>query len=222
VPKAGLDESLDTAEGLLFTRPREVEMKRLIMVVSFLFALALPAVALAAPPAWNLTGTYTVNFTCTSGCGETYLHTMTITTSNDSTGAVTGTGSIQGLPGYDWTVTGTISGSDLVLDIEWVSPPEMLAYNPLMLTGTIAASGAMSGTAVDGQARTFTWATTEGAAASILPTASASTDVTLPPTSSHNGSPTNTGAPLMAMLICLIFGALGLTAVAAQRSRTLG
>ena len=40
-------------------------MKRLILAAGFLVALALPASVAAAPPAWNLAGTYKVTFVCT-------------------------------------------------------------------------------------------------------------------------------------------------------------
>jgi len=202
-------------------------MKRLILAAGFLVALALPASVAAAPPAWNLAGTYKVTFVCTAGCPgpDTYIHSMTITTSDDTTGAVTGSGSVDGYPGYDWTVTGTVSGSDVTLDIEWVSPPDTLDWNPLLLTGTIDASGGMSGTATDKVPRSFTWATTEGAATTVAtptPTATSVQEVggaanTPPPTSTGDGSTSNGTAPLFALLICLAFGGLGLTAVEAQR-----
>lgn len=217
-------------------------MKRLIIAATFLMLLAWPAAVAASPPSWNLTGTYTVDFTCTSGCGDTYIHSMTITTSDDITGAVVGTGFVEGYVGYDWTVSGTVSGSDVTLDIEWVSPAGMGAYNPLMLTGSIDSSGNMSGTAIDGQDRTFTWATTEGAAAPVAtPTAPPTATPTAPPTAtptpfqsvqgatatpvvtvtppptSTGGSSTNGQTPFFALLICLAFGGLGLAAVEAQR-----
>ena len=138
-------------------------MKRLVIVAVALLALTAPPVVASTPPAWNLTGTYTVEFVCTSGCETTYVHTMTIATSDNGTGAVTGTGFLSSDSSYTWTVTGTVSGSDVDLDIEWSGPAGMEIYNPLLLTGTIGASGGMSGTAEDKQLRTFTWETTDGA-----------------------------------------------------------
>jgi hypothetical protein len=196
---------------------REDQMKRLIFAAGLLMTLALPAGAAAAAPAWNLTGVYTVSFACTSGCSDTYLHTMTITASDDSTGAVTGTGSVQGFPGYEWTVTGTVSGSDVALDIEWTSPAGMTIYNPLTLTGTIDALGAISGTAVDAQSRTFTWATTEGTATRIVIVEGA----TSPPTSTV-GAPSSTSGPLLILLISLAFGAIGVSAAVVQRRSVRG
>ncbi len=142
-------------------------MKRVVVAAVLLLALAFPAGAAAALPSWNLTGVYTVNFICTSSeCVSTYVHSMTIATSDDITGAVAGTGFVVGYPGSDYAVTGTVSGSDVTLDIEF-SSPDLQIYNPLLLTGVIDPSGGMSGTAGDGAGRTFTWATTAGAAAPI-------------------------------------------------------
>ena len=144
-------------------------MKRLIVAAAFLMAFIWPASVIAALPSWNLTGSYTVEFNCTAGdcLGMTYVHSMTITSSNNTTGAVAGSGSIEGQPTYDWTMTGTVSGSDATLDILWSVGSGLTVYNPLVLTGTIDAMGGMSGTAVDGAMRTFDWATTSGAATAV-------------------------------------------------------
>jgi hypothetical protein len=141
-------------------------MKRVIVAAAFLLAFIWPASVIAALPSWNLTGSYTVEFTCTAGdcLGSTYVHSMAITSSNNTTGAVSGAGSIEGQPTYDWTMTGTVSGSDVTLEILWSEGSGLTVYNPLVLTGTIDAMGGMSGTAVDGAMRTFDWATTSGAA----------------------------------------------------------
>jgi hypothetical protein len=139
-------------------------MKRAVLAAMLAVSLALPGAVQAASPSWNLVGSYTVAFTCTAGCMEVYVNSMTITSSNDTTGAVVGSGSVNGFPGYDWTLTGTVSGSSVTFDIEWVSPPALLIYNPFILTGSIDGSGVMSGTASDGQGRTFDWVTTAGAA----------------------------------------------------------
>lgn len=145
-------------------------MKRAVFAAVLAVSLAMPAAVQAAPPSWNLVGSYTIQFTCTGGCAATYVHSMTITSSNDTTGAVVGNGSVDGFPGYDWTLTGTVSGSGVTFDVEWVSPPPMLIYNPMIMTGSIDGSGAMSGTASDGQGRTFDWVTTAGAAVRLQAT----------------------------------------------------
>jgi hypothetical protein len=174
-------------------------MKRFAIAAGMLMALALPTAVSAAPPAWNLTGTYKVTFVCTSGdcTGSTYVHSMIITTSDDS-GNVVGSGSVDGYPGYDWTLTGTVSGSDVTLNITWTEPPAMEMYNPLTLTGTIDASGVPSGTAVDAQDRTFTWATTDGAAAPIAtptPTPTPTPTATPTPTPAPTATPTPSPTP---------------------------
>ena len=174
-------------------------MKRFAIAAGMLMALALPTAVSAAPPAWNLTGTYKVTFVCTSGdcTGSTYVHSMIITTSDDS-GNVVGSGSVDLYPGYDWTLTGTVSGSDVTLNITWTEPPAMEMYNPLTLTGTIDASGVPSGTAVDAQDRTFTWATTDGAAAPIAtptPTPTPTPTATPTPTPAPTATPTPSPTP---------------------------
>ena len=142
---------------------------RMIMAAAFLVALAWPASMAAAVslPSWDLTGTYTVVYTCTSGCTSTYVNSMTITSSSHSTGAVAGTGFVEGYAGYDYSVTGTVGGSNVTLNIEWAESSGLQASNPLVATGTIDQSGEMSGTASDAWGRTFNWATTAGAATPI-------------------------------------------------------
>jgi len=131
-------------------------------------ALILPASVLAyTSPTWNLNGTYTVNFTCvpsTVACPSPpdYPYSVTITTSNDSTGAVAGTGSyINGGGVPTVTVTGQVTGWGVTLNFTY-NDPSLAAYNPFVLVGKIDANGGMSGTASDGLSRTFTWATTSG------------------------------------------------------------
>lgn len=141
-------------------------MKRLPVVVLSLFLLGVPVASAADPPAWNVSGTYGVTFVCTAGCTETYEHTMTL---SDTAGVVTGSGYLTADNAYTWTLTGTVSGSSVTFDIEWTGPAGMEVYNPLLLTGTIDSSGAMSGTASDNGAREFTW-TTSGATAAPLAT----------------------------------------------------
>src|SRR5574340_1222160 len=139
-------------------------MKRAAIAAALVVSLALPAVVLAASPSWNLVGSYTIHFVCTAGCAGTFDNSMTVTSSDDTTGAVAGTGSVDGFPGYDWTMTGNVSGSSVTLTVTWISPSGMFIYNPMTMTVTIDSSGGMSGTAVDGDGRTFDWATTAGAA----------------------------------------------------------
>ncbi len=136
-------------------------MRRSLLAAALAIALVLPASALAYTP-WNLNGPYYILFTCTSGCAATYNHSVLILSTDGTTGAVTGTGYWVDDTTYTWTITGTVTGSDVTLDVTWTAPPEMAIYNPLVMTGTIDQAGAMSGTAIDAQGRTFDWQTTSG------------------------------------------------------------
>jgi hypothetical protein len=170
-------------------------MKKLLLAAGMLAVLIWPSTAVASvPPEWNLNGTYKISFVCVTGCTDTYVHSMMITTSNNTTGAVSGTGSVDGFPGYAWSVTGQISGSSVTLDIEWTTPPDMAPFNPMVLTGTIDASGAIAGTAIDGQQRTFTWATTVGHAV-LIPTPTATPTKTATPTPTATATATKTADP---------------------------
>ena len=145
-------------------------MKRSIAAAVFAIALIWPANVAAAAPSWDLTGAYTMLMDCTGGCTATgILHSVTITSSDRVTGAVVGNGVGPYIPEY--TMTGTVSGSDVRLEINWADA-EMVRYNPLVLTGTVDSMGGMSGTAIDNEANTFNWWTTAGAAVAITaPTA---------------------------------------------------
>jgi len=218
-------------------------MKKLVFAIGLLGVLMLPASAAAStPPHWDLTGTYKVTFVCTSGCSDTYIHSMTITTSDDVTGAVTGSGSVDGYAGYTWTLTGQITGQDgsddtVDLTITWTAPPETSVFNPLVLTGTIDSNGNLSGTAVDGLQREFTWSTTDGHATAIAtptpaPTATATptpfeslagetatpvSTTTPPPTSTDGPSQNSQSTPFFMLLISAAFGGLGLVVIESQR-----
>jgi len=141
-------------------------MKRPVLgAVVLAFALALPVSALAyTSPTWNLNGTYTIPVTETAGpdAAGPYPYAVTITTTSDATGAVAGSGYyITGLGYPTVTVTGQVSGWSVTLNLSY-DDPALASYNPFVLTGTIDMNGGMSGTAADGQARTFTWLTTTG------------------------------------------------------------
>ena len=152
-------------------------MKRLMAAAILTAVLStMPATALATTytsPAWNLNGTYTIPFTCTSGCPTgPYPYSVTIATTSDETGAVTGTGYYITGNGYPAvTVTGQVSGWDVTLNLSYTDP-SLALYNPFVLTGSINQYGGMSGTASDGQGRTFTWLTTSGSVSLFSPTCS--------------------------------------------------
>lgn len=159
-------------------------MRRSILGAALLsVALALPASALAyTSPTWNLNGTYTIAFTCDPSTAECpsppdYPYSVTITTTSDSSGALTGTGYyIPTGPSGPYTVTlqpgSQVSGWGVTLKLHY-DAPGLAGYNPFVLTGTINQNGGMSGTAVDagnGSApRTFDWGTTSGSVGLFSP-----------------------------------------------------
>lgn len=141
-------------------------MRKPVALASVLaLMLALPLMSQAfTSPTWNLNGTYTIPFTCVTGCPSPpdYPYSVTIDTTSDATGAVTGTGYYITGGGYPTvTVTGQVSGWDVTLNFSY-DDPGLASYNPFVLTGVIDQNGRMSGTASDGQSRTFTWLTTAG------------------------------------------------------------
>ena len=129
---------------------------------------------------WNLNGTYTIPFTCTAGCpAGPYPYSVTITATTLSTGAVTGTGYyITGLGYPAVTVTGQVTGSNVSLTLLYTDL-SLSSYNPFLLTGTIDALGGMSGMAIDGAGRTFTWLTSTGAATFVTANTHAKSDLVL-------------------------------------------
>ena len=79
-------------------------MKRAFAAAVMAIALIWPASVAAALPSWNLTGTYTFTFVCITGCATTYNHSVTITSSDNVTGAVAGTAFWIDNPALDQTV----------------------------------------------------------------------------------------------------------------------
>lgn len=149
-------------------------MKRLMLAAVLVAALTLPATALAAgytSPTWNLNGTYTIPFTETVGPDGPgpYPYSVVITTTSDTTGAVTGTGYFITGNGYpSVTIAGQVSGWDVTLNLTY-DDPNLASYNPFVLTGAIDQYGGMAGTATDGQNREFTWTTTSGSVSLFSP-----------------------------------------------------
>jgi len=147
-------------------------MKRsLALAAALAVAMVIPAGAMAyTSPTWNLNGTYTIDFTCTAGCpAGPYPYSVTISTTSDATGAVTGTGYYVTGGGYpSVAVTGVVTGWDVTMDLTY-DDPALAAYNPFALTGKIGMNGGLAGTAVDGQARTFDWVTVAGSVGLFSP-----------------------------------------------------
>lgn len=132
-----------------------------LTIAAMIFAsvgFALPA---GATSSWDLTGSYTIEFTCTSGCAGLYPHSMTIDVIDTGTGAFSGTGYYIPSPGITWVVGGTIIGSALDFDIDY----DASAYH-VDLVGSVV-GGVLSGTAASNASQTFTWVTTSGLATYI-------------------------------------------------------
>lgn len=131
-------------------------MKKIITGTIFALALTLVLGSSAyANELWDLTGNYTIDFVCTSGCGGTWTHEMNVTTMDLVTGDFSGTGNFHtGTP--TWTVVGNVSGDTIAFTIDY----DGSSY-AVDVVGTLADDGTMSGTAT-GPGQEFTWSTTAG------------------------------------------------------------
>lgn len=111
----------------------------------------------AAHIGWDMTGSYTLEFTCVSGCSGTYVHTLHAAAGDLSTGD----GFFIANPSISWDVTsGSVSGNDMTLSLEYNN------INPgytVELAGMIHPDGSMSGDAVSSSGQVFTFETTSGA-----------------------------------------------------------
>ena len=134
-------------------------MKKIILGlvgISVGFSLLVFTQIVKADALWDMTGNYTIDFVCTSGCSGTYTHQMNITSMDLETGAFSGTGNYQ--PGTPtWTHSGNVSGSDIDFKIDYDGSTYYVD-----VIGTIASNGSMSGTASN-NSQTFNWSTTGGA-----------------------------------------------------------
>ncbi|HSX46171.1 MAG TPA: hypothetical protein VLG27_04195, partial [Candidatus Saccharimonadia bacterium] len=123
--------------------------------------MAFSGLANALTVHWNPVGSYTVDFTCTSGCAGTYEHSMDITHFNSSNGNLSGTGHYNADPSITWDLTGSLTDSNVTLHILYTGSN---AGYTVDATGTVANDGTMSGTASSNASQAFTWKTTAGAA----------------------------------------------------------
>lgn len=140
-------------------------MKKIILALVVVSALAfcLPALACGEKPnnrCWDITGSYVIDFTCTSGCSGVYTHTMNVDSINLLTGAFSGTGFYNVDPSYTWNLTGTLTGTALAYTILYTGSNAGYTVNA---TGTVAPDGTLSGTAT-GPGQEFTWQSTSGKA----------------------------------------------------------
>ncbi|HEY4493280.1 MAG TPA: hypothetical protein VJB98_01535 [Candidatus Paceibacterota bacterium] len=134
--------------------------KFVVYVLAALALMAAPAVGMAYSD-WDLTGTYTVEFTCVTNCSGMYPHSMTVSSMDVMSGLFSGTGYYIPDPSYAWDLNGTSTDSDVTAHILYTG--SNAGYYVDMI-GTVAGDGTMSGTAVSGSGQTFTWETTSGAA----------------------------------------------------------
>lgn len=99
--------------------------------------------------------------------GGQYLHTMIV----DSVTPVSPTRTLFGghgfynPGGYDWTLTGMISGSNVAFEITYTTGLPGYVFSA---TGTIAPDGSMSGTATDTLLRNSTWSMPAGTAHEVF------------------------------------------------------
>jgi hypothetical protein len=118
-----------------------------------------------AAPDWDITGTWDIVFTCTSGCGGDWLHTMQVTVFDLGTGDFTGTGFYVPNPGYTWDAVGNVTGSSVSFKITYTG---INAGYWVQIDGSIATDGSsMSGTAASSY-QTFTWVATGQATPTVV------------------------------------------------------
>ena len=97
--------------------------------------------------------------------GGDYAHTVNVTSIvPTSTNSVdfSGNGSY---PGYTWTITGSVNGSNIAFQIVYLTGLPGYTFNAV---GTIAPDGSMSGTATDTLSRYLTWSTPPASAQEVF------------------------------------------------------
>ena len=157
----------------------------LALVVSF--ALALPVLATA--PNWDTSGDYIVAMEYQ---GNDYSHDVTLT--QDGIGNLSGNGgSPAGDNTYLWTVNnGMVNGDTIAFTANYTATAD--AVNPqttIVVEGTVAANGTMSGTWSDnyeGNNRSGTWKTTSGVATQMQTNENDSSTITVTIDKFINGS----------------------------------
>jgi len=135
--------------------------KTILLGVIAVFALMLTGTLTVecASTLWDLTGSYTIELTCTSVCSGVYPHTMNITSMDMETGDFYGDGYYNRVAGYTWDVSGNVSDSSLTFTITYTGNNPGYYVNA---TGTIALNGKLSGTASSSSNQTFDWESTTG------------------------------------------------------------
>lgn len=105
-----------------------------------------------------------------------WLHTMNIDTvrpTSPTSTSFAGHGAYNG-GGYEWTVTGSISGSNVSFAITYTTGLPGYVFTA---TGTIAGDGSMAGTATDTLSRSSSWTLPAGTAHEVFSYSAAITNV---------------------------------------------
>lgn len=121
--------------------------------------------AFAATPNWNLLGNWTFNDIYQS---VPYVHSMTITSFNPTTGDFSGNGYYTADPALTWTITGNESGSNITYHLLTGGDTPGVTLDGV---GTISSSSFMSGTGYQsnepGSNPNVNWTATGNAAPSV-------------------------------------------------------
>jgi hypothetical protein len=131
----------------------------LALVLSLVFAVAVPV---SASTGWNVSGNWVFNFLE----GSTVVSTYGVTLAQTGT-VLTGTGEYptSGPVVYGWTITGAVTNG-IDFTAVYSTTPSPGYPGPVVLSGTIALDGTMSGTwSQASPAGSGTWQTTSGHAA---------------------------------------------------------
>lgn len=137
--------------------------------LALMFSLVTPNVKAATLPTWNVADTWNIAFDFES---TPYTHDMTLVQATN--GDLTGTGGYPsgGPHTYEWTlISGTVSGNTVNFSAHYTASADAVTpQTTLVVTGTVASDGTMSGTWSDnyaGGVRGGTWTSTSGVATKI-------------------------------------------------------
>lgn len=141
-----------------------------------------PIIASAAAPNWDTTGSYVIDM---EYLGPTYSHDMVLT--QDGLGNLTGSGGhpAGGPHTYTWVIdpTSNVDADAIYITAHYTASADAVTpLTTLLINGTIAPDGTMSGTWSDnyqGGARAGTWESTSGNAMEIEEPAPESVKVTI-------------------------------------------
>lgn len=139
-----------------------------VLVSALLLVAAAPYIN-AATPQYNVTGTWDITL---DYLGTPYVHDITVVQA--PSGTLTGSGGYPaGLPHtYAWTLTsGSVSGNAITFTADYTASADAVTpQTTMVVVGTIAPNGLMSGTWSDnyaGGVRTGSWTTATGTASAL-------------------------------------------------------